>query len=235
MDHSLFQSPHPLKAQAQAQVQVQVYRHEPQGKAWTYPELDRYQRQVAQRLSQGEPGVLILSELAPVITLGRRTLASHLLVPHGDLARRGVEVYPTDRGGLATYHGPGQWVLFPVMSLEQLTGDPRGVRTLVDLLLQIALEVGSQYLPHVEVRGGAEQGVWTQAGKFAAVGVHVDQGVVLHGLSINGFKTPESFYGIKPCGLEAPVSYLLPEPDEVSFQELGCEILKRAQQRLLRA
>ena len=212
---------------------VEVYRSSPQ-KLWTYEQLDHHQRKIAERVQKGEPGTLILSELAPVITLGRRAELAHFLVSQDDLLQKGIEVYPTDRGGLATFHGPGQWVLFPVLSLEELTGDSRGVRALVEQLLQIAYEVGSQYLSRVEVRGGVEQGVWSECGKFAAVGVHIDHGVVLHGLSINGFKVPESFYGIKPCGLDSPVSYLLEQPDEKEFEKLGAEILEAAQRAFFR-
>lgn len=190
--------------------------------------LDTRQREIALRVKQGGPGALLLSEVAPVITVGRRAAPTDLLLPKELLARAGVEVLPTDRGGLATWHGPGQWVLFAVDRLERLTGDRRGVRKAVDGLLSVALEVGKTYDSSAEIRSGAEMGVWTKRGKFAALGVHIDQGVLLHGLSVNGFKTQTSFMGLRPCGLDLPVDYLIEGRPEL-FEELGKKILEKAQ------
>ena len=214
---------------------VQIYRHQPPQLIWTYSVLDAYQRKIAQRVKQGGRGGLLLSELAPVITLGRRAGESSFTQSRVSLLEQGIEVYAADRGGLATYHGPGQWVLFPVFRLQELTGDPRGVSCLVDLLLQVAFEVGQQYLSAPEVKQGKEQGVWSPQGKFASVGVQIQEGVILHGLSINGFKTPQSFQGIRPCGLDAPVSFLLDQPDEAEFLKLGQIILQVAQKVVLKS
>lgn len=211
---------------------IQVFRHQPPQLIWTYSALDALQRVLAHRVREGGPGALILSELAPVITLGRRADDTCFTLPHHRLLEQGVEIYPSDRGGLATYHGPGQWVLFPVYRLEDLTGDSRGVGHLVHGLLEIAHRVGQFYLPHPQKREGLHQGVWSPQGKFASVGVHIQEGVVLHGLAINGFKTEQSFQGIKPCGLDAPVSFLLDQPDEAQFIQLGQRILDVAQEVL---
>ncbi len=171
--------------------------------------LDQRQREIAARARAGGPGALLISEVAPVITLGRRTQPDDLLFSSEELAQQGVETLQVDRGGLATSHGPGQWVLFAVDRLERLTGDPRGVRRAVEALLGIALRVGKRYAPDAEIREGPQMGVWTSRGKFASVGVHIEKGVLLHGLSVNGFKAPTSFSGLRPCGLDAPIDYLL--------------------------
>ena len=211
---------------------IQIFRHQPPQLIWTYSTLDAHQRALAHQVRQGGPGALILSELAPVITLGRRADDTCFTAPQHALLEQGIEIHPSDRGGLATYHGPGQWVLFPVLRLEDLTGDARGVSQLVHRLLQIALRVGQFYLPTPQRREGIYQGVWGPQGKFASVGVHIQEGVVLHGLAINGFQTEQSFQGIRPCGLDAPVSYLLDQPDEAQFIQLGQRILKVAQEVL---
>jgi lipoate-protein ligase B len=202
-----------------APVEVLVKRHSSQS-PWTYSRLEQLQREIAERARLGGPGALILSELAPVITLGKRSDAHELLVSREELERRGIEVLRTLRGGLATYHGPGQWVLFAVDLLERLTGDSRGVRRAVETLLDIARTVGLEHDPSIEIRGGAETGVWSRRGKIASVGVQVENRVLLHGLSVNGFKTATSFYGIKPCGLDAQADYLLREEGE-SFARMG--------------
>lgn len=210
---------------------LEVRRHTPQT-PWTYAQLDRRQREIAERVRQGGEGALLLSEVAPVITMGRRTETSAFIQSPEQLDARGIKRLPVDRGGLATYHGPGQWVLFAVDRLDRLTGDPRGVRRAVTSLLAIAEEAGRQFTPEheAEIREGAELGVWSRAGKFAAVGVHVSQGVLLHGLSVNGFATPESFLGIRPCGLDAPVSFLLNGPD--GFMDLGRFLVGAASRHL---
>jgi lipoate-protein ligase B len=192
----------------------EVRRHTSQD-PWTYRDLDQRQRVIAEEVLQGQEGKFLLSEVAPVVTIGRRT-------PEVDFQSVQTEIYKVDRGGLATYHGPGQWVLFPVDSLERLTGDRRGVRKMVERLLSIAKCIAEARGIQSEIRDGAQLGVWTSRGKFAAVGIHVKKGVVLHGLSINGYQTKESFQHLKPCGLELPVDYLQKNSDD--FEQLGHQI-----------
>ena len=203
-----------------------------------YAELDARQREIAAGARAGAPGRLLLAEVRPVITRGRRAPgATPLLVPEAQLASQGIEVYPTDRGGFDTWHGPGQWVLFPVDRLEALSGDSRGVRKTVEALLDAALEVGRHYDSSAHARDGAETGVWTSRGKFAAVGVHVEQGVLLHGIALNAARTPTSFVGLRPCGLDAPVDYLLegpgrPGPTPEGFTALGERLISAVLSRL---
>lgn len=205
---------------------IEVRRHTSET-PWTYRALDQRQREIAGEVRAGGSGALLVSEVAPVITMGRRAGPGEILLPQSILQARGVEIFPTDRGGLATYHGPGQWVIFAVDTLENLTGDARGVRAAVEGLLRAALEVGKTYDPTAEIRSGAETGVWTRRGKFAAVGIHIEQRVVLHGLSVNGFKTETSFMGLRPCGLDAPVDFLLSANDDGSFNELGKRLTQK--------
>lgn len=199
----------------------------------TYAELDRLQREIASRVREGGPGAILLSELAPVITLGKRALPEkELRLSPAALSHLGIGIYPTDRGGFATYHGPGQWVLFIVDSLERLTGDRRGVRRAVEGLLQVAHRAGSRLVPQLRIREGRETGVWSQRGKVASVGIHIERGVLLHGLSVNGFATPTSFVGLRPCGLDGVVPDYLIQSDTSSrledFERLGEWILEEA-------
>jgi lipoate-protein ligase B len=204
---------------------------------WSYRQLDARQRELAELVREKGSQTFLLSEVAPVITYGRRTPSSDILLPSLDTTLSRIETYATDRGGYATYHGPGQWVLFPVGSLERLVGDSRGIQKMIQCLLEIALQVGLRYDSTAHIRAGCELGVWTSRGKFAAAGIHVEQGVVLHGLSINGFRTPESFQGLRPCGLDAPVDFLLKDQVadsatesvlQAEFDLLGQHILKAA-------
>lgn len=211
----------PSLSQVIVQPLVELRRHQTHA-PWTYAMLDQYQREHAARLhgepSSSPPGRILISELAPVITLGRRECSQDLLLSSEHLLHQGVELFQTDRGGRATYHGPGQWVLFVVDRLDRMTGDRRGVRRAVEGLLEVAWAVGEQFLgAEVHLKDGAETGVWTRRGKLASVGVHIHQGVLLHGLALNVFRTPQSFLGLKPCGLDAQVDFLCDGPDEEAF------------------
>jgi lipoate-protein ligase B len=200
-------------------------RHRPES-PWTYALLDDLQKQVAQRVRQGGAGAILLSEVAPVITVGRRT-------PEQDVSLLGpIPVLPVKRGGLATYHGPGQWVAFAVDSLDRLVGDRRGVRKMVHALLAAAQDVGARYRTDVRVGQDSELGVWSELGKFAAVGIQVSEGVVQHGLSLNGYRTRDSFLGLRPCGLDKPIDYLLEKQDSEAFEKLGDELLRALRKHL---
>ena len=210
-------------------------RRDRAGQPWNYKLLDQRQREIALRAREGGGGGLLLSEVSPVITLGRRTPGGDLREQPEFFSRNGIAVHSTDRGGLATYHGPGQWVLFAVDRLEKLTGDRRGVRKAVRGLLEVALETGRIYEPRAEIREGSELGVWTPRGKFAAVGIHVENGILLHGLSVNGFRTASSFLGLRPCGLDLPVDFLLNvaplAEQEAAFVLLGKRLQEAALKR----
>jgi lipoyl(octanoyl) transferase len=210
---------------------VEIRRHSPDS-PWTYGALDRRQRAVADAVRAGEKGTLLLSEVAPVVTLGMRNTAEDVLDPC-DLACGGVSIFLASRGGRATWHGPGQWIAFPVDSVERLVGDRKGVRKVVDGLIAAGLEVCRERYPGAECRSGEEVGIWAgperSDGKLVAFGVRFDRGVLQHGLAMNVFKTGTSFVGIRPCGLDAPVAWLEDAPDEVAFVRWG----KRLEQALL--
>jgi lipoyl(octanoyl) transferase len=218
----------------------EVRRHEEPGPSsrgsWSYAQLDARQRELVE--SSPDELHLLLSEVAPVITLGRRAEPQkELLFPIPTLQQAGTEVYPCDRGGLATWHGPGQWVLFAVGRLETLTGDPRGVRKAVHALLQVAYDTsreegGSRLSQELElISDGPRTGVWAGSGKLASVGVAVHRGFLLHGLSLNVSRHPRSFHGLRPCGLDGVFPAFLFEGsgmDPRSFERVGKTLLKRA-------
>lgn len=181
-----------------------------QAMSWTYAMLDARQREIAREIRSGERnyGALLLSELAPVVTCGRRTPESDLTGGAAFLRRSGIETYETDRGGLATYHGPGQWVLFAVDRVERLLGRAAGAKTVVEALLDLAFQAARPWQAHAEIRWGAETGLWSPKGKLASVGIRVQRGIVLHGVALNVFETPLSFSGIRPCGLDLPPAFL---------------------------
>ncbi len=148
-----------------------------------YWEALRIQRSVVERkLLRGGPDVLILVEHPPTVTLGKRGLDSHLLVSKEELLSRGVAFYQVDRGGGATFHGPGQLVCYPVLELRNHGIRVRDyVRRLEDTIITTLEAFGV-----TGFRQEGKVGVWTNSmDKIASIGIRVRRGITFHGFSIN--------------------------------------------------
>ena len=156
------------------------------------------QRSLHARVREGElPGVLLLLEHPHVYTLGRRGRPADILATLEGLARMGVEVQHTDRGGEVTYHGPGQLVGYPIVDLRRWGGGPlRYVQALEEVLVATLAEFGI----HGEV-ADRPTGVWVGDAKIAAIGVRVSRGVTMHGFSLNIDPDLSYFEHIVPCGM----------------------------------
>lgn len=140
---------------------------------------------------------LLLVEHDPVVTLGRRGGDADLALPRDVLSERGVDVVSVQRGGLATYHGPGQLVGYPVIPLESFG---LKVPTFVALIEQVILD----YLAGLGLKGrrrDAYPGVWVGRSKVAAIGLHIHRGVSIHGFALNLTVRPQDFSCIVPCGI----------------------------------
>lgn len=142
---------------------------------------------------------LLLLEHAPVYTAGRRSLDEHVL---GALPAPLVE---SDRGGQTTYHGPGQLVGYPILTLTGLGMGPRAyVRALEGALIAALAGWGVQAW-----REEGLTGVWTDGGKIAAMGVRVSRGVAMHGFALNVTTDLGAYGPIIPCGIaDRPVTSL---------------------------
>ena len=161
-----------------------------------YPDAVQRMESLRARILDGDTGAetLLLLEHAPVITLGRRARAEHILASQAALAARGVTLAESSRGGDVTYHGPGQLVAYPVMRLQT------GVVDHVCRLAKAAIAVAARY--GIEARfDRARPGVWAGDAKLAAVGVHVHRRVAIHGLALNVTTALDAFDLIVPCGL----------------------------------
>jgi lipoate-protein ligase B len=141
--------------------------------------------------------VAIATEHHPVVTLGPRAGADELLLAPEELERRGVSVRQTPRGGLATYHGPGQLVLYPIVDVRRI-----GVRRFVTLLEEAALDVVAA-AGLAGSRWPGQPGVWVGETKVASVGLRVSEGIASHGLAINLTTDCTPFTWIRPCGMTA--------------------------------
>jgi lipoate-protein ligase B len=164
-----------------------------------YAEAVRIQDELADaRLRDEIPDTLLLLEHPPVITLGRRATMQDVLVSEARLAQLGVEVHQATRGGLVTYHGPGQLVGYPIVKLRprRLTL-PCYVRALERAIVAALAEIG------VQTRIDEQHiGVWTAtAGKIASIGVAQRHGVTLHGFAVNLQPDLSHFGLINACGI----------------------------------
>ncbi|CAI8005845.1 Octanoyltransferase [Geodia barretti] len=149
------------------------------------------------------PNTLLILEHPHVYTRGRLSQAEHLLSSEDELAASGVPVHDTDRGGQVTYHGPGQLVGYPIINLRDWSGGPlKYVRTLEQTIVDTLADFG---IPAHTEQGLT--GVWTTAGKVAAIGVKISRGVSFHGFSVN-INTDLSWYRhIVSCGIaDRPVT-----------------------------
>jgi lipoyl(octanoyl) transferase len=165
-----------------------------------YREAWDLQRAVVAAIRAGDqPDTLLLLEHPPVFTIGRRGDGSTLLWSEAECARRGVEVVWTDRGGDATFHGPGQIVGYPVVDLTRLGSDIlRHIRDLEGALVAYLATLGIVSEPG----GQGMTGVWSRGAKVGAIGVKLNQHVTTHGFSLNLTTDLEVFNsGIVPCGL----------------------------------
>jgi lipoyl(octanoyl) transferase len=144
-----------------------------------------------ERVWAGEPGVVLLCEHPPVITLGRSATTANIL-DAGD-----VPVERIERGGEVTYHGPGQLMVYPVVRLASV------VRFLEAVASAIAEACAALGVPGAAWRRDPA-GVWLDGKKLAACGIHVARGVSVHGFALDVDTPAQAWRAIRPCGLEVP-------------------------------
>lgn len=125
---------------------------------------------------------MILLEHPPTITLGVRAGDSDLLLSPDELTARGIDVCRSDRGGQATYHGPGQLICYPLLDLRR---HGLSVRDYVTCLEETILcIIGGFGVTGFRIKG--RPGVWTATGgKIASIGVRVQRRLTSHGFSLN--------------------------------------------------
>jgi lipoate-protein ligase B len=179
----------------------------------------RVQRALHARCQVTGENMLILTQHLPVITLGYRRPYEQLLVSVAELKERGIGLVETDRGGGATYHGPGQLVAYPIFSaLLQRAG----VREFISRLEEVLIRVCRDFAVTAE-RQTRLPGVWVQERKIGAVGIAVRRGVSLHGCALNVNIDLRPFAAIVPCGLPDKIVTSLAEErgQAVPFSEVA--------------
>lgn len=160
----------------------------------SYEEGLKLQESLVAGMSSGDAEAqLLLLEHEPVYTMGRSrdesSLRAESLLPH--------PVHRTNRGGQATYHGPGQLVGYPVLHLDLFGRDLHEyLRFLEEVLITLMVRHG---VPGRRVEG--KTGVWVEDRKIASLGVGVRKWISMHGFAINICGDMSPFNHITPCGL----------------------------------
>jgi lipoyl(octanoyl) transferase len=169
-----------------------------------YAEARALQRRLEGERQAGEiPDTLLLLEHPPVYTKGRRAKPEELGMGEDWYRMQGIEVAEADRGGGVTYHGPGQLIGYPIVSLKPYGDDVHAyVRRMERLMIEALGEVGIE----AEVIEGLT-GVWVggrppEGRKIGSIGIHIRRGVTTHGFAINVNNDLQPFEWVVPCGIE---------------------------------
>ncbi len=157
---------------------------------------------------QNHPGFLIFCSHPAVVTTGRQTKPEDIFAWKGDI----IEI---SRGGRATYHGPSQLVVYPILNLKMERADrsSQEIRGYLRALEQAIVEtlkgfnitaVGKtqQKLAGEQIETN-ETGVWVGSQKIASLGIAVKKWISYHGAAINLDYDPEAFQGLNPCGFKS--------------------------------
>jgi lipoate-protein ligase B len=160
--------------------------------------LERQRGLWARRVSGAIEDIIVFVEHAPVITLGRHAPEDDILLDREALGHEGISLVRSDRGGRATYHGPGQAVIYPIVAIAERG---IGVKQWVAMLEAALLET----LRAFHVRGRRHEGrpgIWVGDAKIGSIGLRVSRGVSYHGVSINvESRSTSGFRHIVTCGV----------------------------------
>lgn len=159
----------------------------------------RQKARVDQRRSDLCGDAIIFTEHTPVYTMGlRKGAAQHLIWSDRQCTERGIQILQSNRGGDITYHGPGQLVGYPILSLRRKKDLHAYLRDLEEVVIRT---LATYDLPSSRREG--KTGIWIdQQRKICAIGVAVRSWVTYHGFALNVCPDLEHFSGIVPCGIQ---------------------------------
>jgi lipoyl(octanoyl) transferase len=169
-----------------------------------YNEALRIQNELREEVVQGSDHYLMLLQHPSVITLGRRTDPSHLLMSEDELRIKDIQLVNVDRGGSVTYHGPGQLVGYVICKSSRYGGIHNIVSTILQIINSVIQNLGIKSKIDYE-----NPGIWTDTNpprKLSAVGMSNKNGYTMHGFAINVDLPLTGFSAIVPCGLSLPIS-----------------------------
>lgn len=162
------------------------------GKAWEFQKI-----LLEARSSERIEDCLVLLQHPPTFTFGRRYKEANLIDNRKYYTSKGFAVYKTDRGGLATYHGPGQVVGYPIIKMDAYTKD---YYQYLRMLEEVIIRTLSDFDIAAE-RNEGYTGVWVNKAKIGFIGVRIALGYTMHGFSLNVNNDLSPFNYITPCGI----------------------------------
>lgn len=155
----------------------------------SYEEGLQKQLDTLERVSKGDEDTVVFCSHPAVVTIGRSTQSGDITTWEGDI----VEI---QRGGRATYHGPSQLVIYPILNLNLQGRDlHKYLRGLEDVIVEV--------LKKYELKASSVKdatGVWVGEKKVASIGIGVKKWISYHGLALNVEHDSQAFKGLKPCG-----------------------------------
>ncbi|MDH4210233.1 MAG: lipoyl(octanoyl) transferase LipB [candidate division WOR-3 bacterium] len=150
------------------------------------------------RVNEELPNTLLLVEHNPVITMGKSGQESNVLFPEEFLKEKDVDFYHIERGGDATYHGPGQLVGYPIFNVHDgLAGIKPFITGMEEAIIATLHGFGIEGYKKEDMIG-----VWTDWGKVCSIGIAVKKWVSFHGFALNVNTDLSYFDLIVPCGLK---------------------------------
>ncbi len=171
------------------------------------------------------PGFLIFCTHPAVVTTGRQTKPDDIFAWKGPI----IEV---SRGGRATYHGPSQVVVYPILNLKKTRHNrkPQEIRGYIRALEQAIVNTLLTY--HIQAVGKVQSefksdlldtGVWVDQQKVASIGIAVRQWVAFHGAAINVENDVTAFQGLHPCGYKSSIMTNL---EKLTSEKIDCDRFK---------
>jgi lipoate-protein ligase B len=162
-----------------------------------YVEAYALQRKLLHQRLQGEiPDTVLLLEHPPTITIGKSGKIENILISKEELFEEGISLFFVNRGGDATYHGPGQLVGYPILDLRNRGRDVhRYVYDLEEVLLKTINSFSIE-----AYRDTSHAGVWVKGEEVAALGLSIHKWISMHGFALNVHTKLDHFSLINPCG-----------------------------------
>lgn len=165
------------------------------------------QQKLFQKVKQADPkedktNYLLLVEHEPVYTVGIRSKQYLDTAFQEKLKRLGADFEITNRGGLITFHGPGQLVAYPILNLAHFAPTGKSIKKFVCLLESVIIDT-CRDLGIIATRLHPHPGVWVEENrKIAAIGIHASKYVTMHGIALNCDVDLQWYQHIVPCGIE---------------------------------
>ena len=174
--------------------------------------LDIQKTLVKERLDNSTSDTLLLLEHPHVVTLGKQTNPN-------DVLNNSIPIVKIDRGGSATYHGPGQLIGYIIMDLRS-----KGIS--VPILISKIHEIIILTLDELDITAKREKndtGVWIGQKKIASIGLSVRNWITYHGFSLNVNTDLERFNAIRPCGYDSQV---MTSVNSITRKEYSKEVIQ---------